>query len=196
MRILLLADEEVTSYWDFFRKEDFADIDLIVSCGDLSAAYLSFLTTMTAIPVLYIRGNHDDRYASAPPEGCICIEDKLYRYQGVNIVGLGGCMRYNLGKNQYTNEQMARRIKKLRFKIWKHGGVDLLVTHAPAKGVHDGDDLCHTGFTCFNDFYAKYKPKYHAHGHLHLSYGHKMSRVDVVDGTTVVNAYEKYIIEI
>ena len=196
MRILVLADEEVTSYWDFFRKEDFEGIDLIISCGDLSAAYLSFLTTMTAIPLYYIHGNHDDRYKQSPPEGCICIEDTIVKINGVRILGLGGCMRYNRGINQYTNEQMAKRIKKLRFKIWQKGGVDLLVTHSPALGIHDGEDLCHKGFACFHTIYEKYKPKYHVHGHLHLSYGHNFSRVDQVENTTVINAFEKYIIEI
>ena len=106
MKILFLADEEVKSYWDFFRKEDFEDIDIIISCGDLSPSYLSFLTTMTSIPVLYVRGNHDDKYQMNPPEGCICIEDSLYKFNGVRIVGLGGCMRYNLGMNQYTEKEM------------------------------------------------------------------------------------------
>ena len=59
MRILFLSDEESKSYWDFYQKEAFEGIDLIVSCGDLDAYYLIFLTTMTSIPVLYVKGNHD-----------------------------------------------------------------------------------------------------------------------------------------
>ena len=35
MRILFISDEESKSYWDFFKKEAFEGIDLIVSCGDL-----------------------------------------------------------------------------------------------------------------------------------------------------------------
>ena len=52
MKILFIADVEAMVYWDFFKKEDFADIDLIISCGDLKADYLSFLATMTTLPVL------------------------------------------------------------------------------------------------------------------------------------------------
>lgn len=196
MKILFLADEEVKSYWDFFRKEDFADIDLIISCGDLSPSYLSFLTTMTAIPVLYVRGNHDDKYKANPPEGCICIEDSLYKYNGIRILGLGGCMRYNMGKNQYTEKEMEKRVKKLRRTIKQNKGVDIVVTHAPAKGIHDGEDLCHQGFEVFNTLIADYQPKYFVHGHLHLTYGHRMSRMDMVGQTCVINAYEKYIVEI
>ena len=43
------------------EKEDYADIDLVISCGDLKADYLSFIATMIAVPVLYVHGNHDDR---------------------------------------------------------------------------------------------------------------------------------------
>ena len=41
MKILVIADEESQKIWDFFRKEDYADIDLVISCGDLKADYLS-----------------------------------------------------------------------------------------------------------------------------------------------------------
>lgn len=196
MKILFLADEEVKSYWDFFRKEDFEDIDIIISCGDLSPSYLSFLTTMTSLPVLYVRGNHDDKYQVNPPEGCICIEDSLYKYKGVRIVGLGGCMRYNLGVNQYTEQEMEKRVKKIRRTIKWNKGVDIIVTHAPARGIHDGDDLCHRGFEVFNDLIREFQPRYFVHGHLHLNYGHQMSRRDMVGETCVINAYEKVIVEI
>ena len=52
MKILVIADEESQKIWDFFRKEDYADIDLVISCGDLKADYLSFIATMIAVPVL------------------------------------------------------------------------------------------------------------------------------------------------
>ena len=78
MKILVIADEESQKIWDFFRKEDYADIDLVISCGDLKADYLSFIATMIAVPVLYVHGNHDDKYKRKPPEGCICIEDTAF----------------------------------------------------------------------------------------------------------------------
>ena len=78
MKILFLADEESKMYWEYFKKEDFKGIDIIVSCGDLNPSYLSFLTTMVGVPLLYVHGNHDDKYNVKPPEGCICIEDEIY----------------------------------------------------------------------------------------------------------------------
>ena len=196
MKILCIADEEYKTYWDFFSKDDFKDIDLIISCGDLKASYLSFLTTMTSIPVLYIRGNHDDSYKTDPPQGCICIEDDIFSFQGVRILGLGGSQRYKQGINQYTEREMRKRITKLKFKLWFHRGFDILVSHSPARGFHDGTDLCHQGFQVFLTLIDKYRPKYFVHGHVHLSYGRQFQREDMIGDTKVINAYEKYIIEI
>ena len=89
MKILLLADQESKSLYDYYSPEKIEGIDLIISCGDLKASYLSFFATVSHAPVLYIRGNHDCQYARKPPEGCICIEDDIFVYKGVRILGLG-----------------------------------------------------------------------------------------------------------
>ena len=135
MKILVIADEESQKIWDFFRKEDYADIDLVISCGDLKADYLSFIATMIAVPVLYVHGNHDDKYKRKPPEGCICIEDTVYMFHGIRILGLGGSYRYKPGVNQYTEVQMERRIRRLFWKIRRKGGIDILVTRAPIRRI-------------------------------------------------------------
>ena len=196
MKILLLADEESKIIWDFFRKEDYEDIDLVISCGDLKPEYLSFVATMIPVPVLYIHGNHDDKYDRYPPEGCTCIDDRVFVFKGVRILGLGGCYRYKPGKNQYSEVQMKRRIFKLKGKILWNRGIDILVTHAPAEGIHDAEDLCHRGFKAFNDLINKYHPKYFVHGHVHMNYGRQFPREDMVGDTRVINAFEKYVIEI
>ncbi len=196
MKILLIADEESKIYWDFFKKEQFEGIDLIISCGDLKPEYLSFLATMTAVPVLYVRGNHDDKYEKYPPEGCVCIEDRIYNFNGIRILGLGGSYRYKPGINQYTEGQMTRRVNKMFLKIKRNRGFDILVTHSPAKGLHDGEDMCHRGFQIFNRLIEKYHPKYFVHGHVHMNYGRQFPREDYIGDTCVVNAFERYVIEI
>lgn len=196
MKILFIADEESKKLWDFFRKEDFEDIDLIISCGDLKPEYLSFLATMTSVPVLYIRGNHDDRYDRIPPDGCTCIDGEIYNFNGVRILGLGGSYRYKPGKNQYTEKQMKKRVRRLFFKLRRSKGFDILVTHSPARGFHDGDDLPHKGFEVFNTLIETYHPRYFVHGHVHMNYGRQFPRVDQMGQTQVVNAFERYIIEL
>lgn len=196
MRILAIADEESRYLWDFYEPGKLKDIDLIISCGDLNPDYLMFLATLSNVPVLYVHGNHDEKYEIKPPEGCICIEDDIFVYKGVRILGLGGSMRYRPGNHQYTNSQMNRRVRKLWWKLWRNKGFDILVTHAPAYQLNDGMDLPHQGFTVFRFLMEKYKPKYFLHGHMHLSYSMRQKRYDQYEETQVVNAFERCIIEI
>lgn len=195
MKILAIADVESKALWDFFDKSKLEGIDLIISCGDLDADYLSFLTTLTSLPVLYVHGNHDENYDKAPPEGCICIDDRIYVYKGVRILGLGGSMEYSGGKYQYTERQMRRRLVRLWVQIMMNDGFDILVTHAPAYGINDGDDLPHRGFQVFRSLMERYKPKFFLHGHVHLSYGRKYKRCDQYLETKVVNAFERCVID-
>ena len=195
MKILAIADEESKLLWDFFDKSYFEGIDLIISCGDLDPRYLSFLVTLVSVPVLYVHGNHDGKYEQIPPEGCICIEDKIYVQDGIRILGLGGSMRYRPGPHQYTEKQMRKRVKKLKFQLFRKGGFDILVTHAPAYQMNDGRDLPHQGFQVFRELIEKYRPKYFLHGHVHMSYGRDHKRYDKYLDTNVINAYERYVFE-
>ena len=102
MKLLLLSDKESEYLWDYYRPGRLKDIDLILSCGDLSSKYLSFLVTMAGRPLLYVHGNHDKTYDQHPPEGCDCVEDRLVTVGGLRILGLGGSIRYSGGPHQYT----------------------------------------------------------------------------------------------
>lgn len=196
MRILAVSDIESKALWDYFDSSRLEGIDVILSCGDLKADYLSFLATFFHGPVLYVHGNHDAAYEAAPPGGCTCIEDKVFEYQGVRFAGLGGSMRYKPGPHQYTQAQMSFRALKLWPRIWAAHGLDVLVTHAPAYGLGDGQSLTHTGFQAFVKIMDEHRPKYLVHGHVHLSYDPLASRTRQYRETTIVNAYEKCVIEI
>ena len=196
MKILTISDEECPFLWDYYVPGKLDEYDLIISCGDLSSKYLSFLVTMAKCPVLYVHGNHDAGYKYNPPEGCDCIDDALVVYNGVRILGLGGCRKYHPGAHQYTEKQMRLRIALLKWKIHLLGGVDIVVTHAPPEGLGDDDDPAHWGFAAFREFLDKYRPAYFVHGHVHMTYGHNMPRVRDYNGTTLINAYERYTLEL
>lgn len=196
MKILIIADEVSKAYYDFFRQELLDGIDLILSCGDLPPEYLSFLVTFAHCPLLYVRGNHDAKYDDTPPEGCLCIEDRIYTYKGLRILGLGGSMRYHPGAVcQYSPEEMKRRVKRLRWQLFRKKGFDILLTHAPAAGIGDGEDLPHKGFEVFNQLMDRYTPKYMIHGHMHFSYSYRHSRLTKYGPTTVINGYEAYVLD-
>lgn len=196
MKILTIADYESPYLWDYYEKGKLDGIDLILSAGDLAPQYLEFLATFFKGPVLYVHGNHDDCYDETPPEGCISVEDRIYEFNGLKIMGLGGSMRYNQGKYQYTEQEMNSRIRRMRFKIWKARGIDILLTHAPAKGINDYEDLPHQGFQCFRNLLDREKPAYFIHGHVHKTYGRRFKREDRYKDTLVVNAYERHILEV
>lgn len=195
MKILVISDQESKSLWDYYDSTKLEGIDLILSCGDLNPKYLSFLATFSKAPVLYIHGNHDGCYQDTPPEGCTCIDDDLVVYNGIRILGLGGSMKYKPGPYQFSEAGMRARVIRMAFKIHKNRGFDILLTHAPAAGLHDMEDLPHRGFECFIELIKKYKPAYFVHGHVHMSYG-RFPREEKYDNTIVVNAFEKHIIEI
>lgn len=196
MKILIVSDEESPALWEYYSPEKLADIDLILSCGDLDPQYLQFLVTMAHCPLLYVHGNHDGRYALNPPEGCLCIEDQILVYNGIRILGLGGCLRYRDGEHQYTENEMRRRIQRLRWQLRRSGGVDIVVTHAPPQGVGDGADPAHSGFCALRELLDTYRPRYLFHGHVHLRYGWDLIRERRYNGTNVINASERYILEI
>lgn len=196
MKILAVSDEESSALWDYYIPGRLKDYDLILSCGDLKADYLSFLVTMGHAPLLYVHGNHDTDYDRNPPGGCDCIDDCLVVYNGVRILGLGGCRRYHPGTYQYTESEMRRRIRKLRFALWRSGGVDIVVTHAPPHGLGDDTDRAHWGFEALVELLDKYQPSYLLHGHVHSNYSINRSRIHSRGNSTIINTFERYTLEI
>ena len=191
MNILALSDLESEYLWnsaDTARQP----VDLILSCGDLDPHYLSFLATYNHAPVLYVHGNHDEGYCHTPPEGCICVEDQINVHQGVRILGLGGSICYNRGKHQYTQAEMNWRVRRLSLSLLRHRGFDLLLTHAPARGIDDAHDLPHQGFSAFRSLLDRFQPRVMVHGHVHLNYGMEFPRQTQYQQTRIINAYERF----
>ncbi len=196
MKILALSDEECPALWDYYVPGRLDGYDLILACGDLKAEYLSFIVTMAKCPVLYVPGNHDERYEKKPPLGCDPIDGQFVVYNGVRIMGLGGCRRYRPGAHQYTDTQMRRRIRKLWLQLWLYKGVDIVVTHAAPAGLGDGEDPAHCGFDSLRRLLDKYQPACLVHGHVHMNYGQDIAREIDYNGTRIINAYERYSFEL
>lgn len=195
MKILIVSDEESEAFYEHYTPGVLHDFDLILSCGDLKSQYLRFLVTMAKCPLYYVHGNHDGHYETDPPEGCTCIEDKIIVHNGLRILGLGGCRKYREGPHQYTEAEMRRRVRKLRWQLFLHGGVDIVVTHAPPEGVGDADDPAHRGFAAFRELLDQYHPQYLFHGHVHLRYVTDKCRERSYGKTSVINANERYILD-
>ena len=73
-----------------------------------------------------------------------------------------------------------------------HHGFDILLTHAPAFALGDGEDLVHQGYKSFLKLLDKYSPRYMVHGHMHLQYDQSLQRITQYKHTQIINAYERY----
>jgi Icc-related predicted phosphoesterase len=195
MRILSVSDQVEPVLYEPGSHTCFPGIDLILSCGDLPPEYLTYLVTVFGVPLLYISGNHDGAYLANPPQGCVDLHGKIAVHEGVRIMGLGGCHWYNGGPFQYTERQMARMILKIKLKIWWRKGVDMIITHAPPRHVHDAEDTCHRGFSCFRGIIDSHSPRYFLHGHMHTSFKNKAERKTVISKTEVINTFGYHVFD-
>ena len=193
MRILAISDEPSDRLWGPRCRELLSGVDLILSAGDLPPSYLSYLTCFTNAPLVYVHGNHDDRYSTTPPEGCLCADGKIVLVKGVRILGLGGCLRYRADAvNMYTEKEMASRFASLRRKVKAAGGVDIILTHSPIRGVGDEEHISHRGFECFGPMLDRWRPAVMIHGHVHQSYSAFFQRQREYHGIPVINASTSY----
>ena len=221
MRILCVSDV-VNKY--LYTSENSLGIkpDFIISCGDLPKDYLDFLMSKFNVSLFFVQGNHDNYYKQNYEKstgflgnskfdfysaydykkvfGGIDLDRKLINFKGLSMIGFQGCNKYNNGIHQYTQDEMYRRVRatylKLFFrKVFLSSTVDIVVTHAPPYGIHDRDDIVHTGFKVFLELIEKFRPKYFLHGHTHL-YDINENRVFEYKGTKIINCYDYFVLDI
>ncbi len=207
MRILAVSDRVVEPLTTTAIVEYCGRVDLVLACGDLPPAYLEAIRERLSVPLLYVLGNHDQGVHTADgtfrdgPVGGTHVDGRVVEVRGVLIAGLDGSMRYSpRGRHQYTEGEMRRKVLALTPALWlnrlRHGRfLDILITHAPPYGIHDGDDLCHTGFRAFRRLMERYRPRYLIHGHQHIYSPSGVVRTRYRE-TEVINAYGHQIIEV
>lgn len=192
INITCISDEENRVLNSDLAKSKLENSEFIISAGDLKSSYLEYLTTISNKDLFYVHGNHDDHYDTKPPEGCICIDDDLVVYKGIRILGLGGSYKYSNRKYQYTETEMKKRIRKIKHKIKKAKGVDIIVSHAPIAGYGDLEDYAHQGFECFKQLLEKYEPKYWLYGHIHSAYNARNKKIFSYKKTLIINVSDYY----
>jgi len=171
VKILAISDTELPHMQNVpYLHRKYSDVDVLISCGDLSAAYIEFISSVLCVPMYYVRGNHDTGYALRPPGG-VDLHGRLVKFRNLWMAGLEGSRRYNQGPIQYDESEMLLNVLKLApgmllRRARRHNGVDLMVTHASPWGIHDRDDLPHRGFRSFHLLIRWYRPRYFIHGHV------------------------------
>lgn len=185
--VLAIADQTSPLLYEYFRRERWQHIDLVLSCGDLPPEYLDLLTTTLGVPVLYVRGNHDARYPRELYDGSENMHGRVRSVSGIRVAGFEGCRRYNQGACQYTEAQMRRLVHRSQRESLRLGPPDIVLTHAPPAGYHDREDPCHRGFECFLEAIDRWQPAFFIHGHTHAYDG--ADAPITVGQTTVINAF-------
>lgn len=196
VKILSVSDVVVPEIYREGNPEDLKDIDLVLGCGDLPPEYLSYLLHVTGGPLYYVRGNHDIRYDENPPMGGVNIHGRIMAFKGLKIMGLEGSRWYNGGPCQLTEKQMRKEIRRLWFPLWRSKGLDIIITHASPRHIHDAEDPCHQGFECFNPLINRCRPAYFIHGHIHRDFTDPEERITRVGNTKVMNTYGYQIISL
>jgi predicted phosphodiesterase len=221
MKILCVADHVDPLVYSPQVKNRFADVDLVLSAGDLPLNYYDFIVSSLNKPLLFVFGNHNlrgmDRYQKGQdafdelrePKGGLSydayvgaryVDRKVVREKGLLVGGLGGSLQYNKAENQFSDLSMyarvIRMIPRLLFNRLVYGRyIDILLTHAPPLGVNDRPDRCHTGFKAFLWFLRVFRPRYLVHGHVHL-YDTTERRQGRYEDSVVINAFDHCLIEI
>jgi Icc-related predicted phosphoesterase len=195
MKILAVSDFIEPLFCLRSEKRTFSDLQLILSCGDLPPDYLASLSRSFGVPLYYIMGNHDLRYKSGPPKNCHDIHAQVVSCAELSILGLEGSHWYNGKPHQYTQAQMAQIIRFLRPRLRRQRPLDIVITHAPPRHIHDAEDPCHRGFQSYRRLIDRYRPKYFLHGHIHRRFTDSSQRITRIGQTRVINCSGYYLFE-
>ena len=209
VRALVIADEEANLPVQTLR--DLAP-DLVLSAGDLPWDYIEYVASCVDVPVVFVPGNHDpavehsrrnwlglslrdEAFEDGPhPLGATNADRRVVEAAGLRIAGLGGCVRYKAGPNQYSQREYQRLARRLLRRARRGGPVDVLLTHTPPLGLGDGDDQPHEGIDALHPVLERLQPSWHLHGHVH-PYGQRMPD-RAVGPTTIRNVIPWCMVEI
>jgi Icc-related predicted phosphoesterase len=205
VKILAVSDQVVDRIYSPRILEQFGDVDMVLSCGDLPYSYLEYIVSMLNVSCFFVHGNHDRPEYMANgrtlvrPGGWVNLDGRTEEVKRILLGGLEGSMRYKPREPfQYTESEMTYKVWRMTLSLLmnriRYGRyLDILITHAPPYGIHDGEDQCHRGFGALLGFMARFRPRYLLHGHKH-TYRSETWRTRYLD-TEVINVYPFRVIE-
>ena len=206
IRVLSLSDVKRSLIYGSQIRTQFSDIELVVSCGDLPYYYLEYVVSMLDVPLLYVRGNHDKQIeytesgSCTAPAGATDLHQRVLSVNGLIFAGVEGCLKYSHGPYQYSQTEMWSHVfrlvpgmilNKARFGRY----LDIFITHAPPRDIHDKPDLPHQGINAFRWLLQVFKPAFHFHGHIHI-YRPDEETETRFEHTNVINTYGSKVTDI
>lgn len=184
MKWLILSDLQGVLYedWQSFMKMDNADLDVIVTLGDIDTLFLKSLSEkFKGKRFIGILGNHDF-YGDLEYYGIENLHGKSIPVNGLKVAGIEGCVSYKKEKDapMYSQADILHLCNQLPCS-------DIVFSHNSPYGIHDKEDKAHIGFIGLTEYVKACKPLYVFHGHQHSN---KMT----VDGSTkIISVYGGWI---
>lgn len=199
MEVLSISDKVVDFIFSPACKTSFSNVDFVISCGDLPYYYVEYVQNGLGRDVFFVRGNHASKveYSKSGnrtgPLGATDLHCKVVHYKGLILAGVEGSIRYNMGDFQYTQGEMWANIFRivpqlLLNRLTRGRYLDIFISHAPPRGIHDKSDQAHIGVNAFRWLLKAFKPRLHIHGHIHV-YDQKEVIRTTFEKTTVINTY-------
>lgn len=212
MRILTVSDKVEPVLYGPYIRERVGQVDLVLACGDLPYYYLDYIVSLLNVPLFFVHGNHD-RLVLRPDRGELAdrqesslawgnnLHGQTANFGGLLLAGLEGCRRYSPGQPYQYGEgevrfQALRLASLLMLNRLRHGRfVDIIITHAPPRGIHDAEDVPHQGFESYLWLIRQFRPLLLVHGHQHI-YNRNMTVETTLGDTQILNTYGYRVIEL
>ena len=195
MRILAVSD--IHGNFDIYRwiGEVAKDrrVDAVVLAGDLLGHVLgletvedsqradaervvAILRTYTA-PVLYVMGNDDLVELDPQDERITSLHGRRVEASGFSFVGYQYTLPFMGGTFERSEEQMAADLAALEHLLDER---TVMVTHGPAQGILDGNDLGPpAGSSSLRATLERSRARAHVHGHVHHRFGREGNHFNV-----------------
>jgi hypothetical protein len=203
IRWLAVSDDPDPALDHAVNRSAIGTLDAIVGAGDLEPDYLGFLADAFAVPLAYVRGNHDQgghwRAAARALAPAPLRTGRLHTVTGLPVVALewpglrhGGRRREDRSAWTDTLAVVARRLGAAGRA---RSRAVVVLSHAPPRGLGDrAADPYHVGYAGYRWLLDRWRPPLWLHGHV------PPASVDgwqvAHEGTTVVNVTGAVLIEI
>jgi uncharacterized protein len=171
MTLLVIADDE-----GLLNGLPEVHADVLVSCGDLpDQTIVRAAQRCHCHHTLAVKGNHDSSASFAAP--IVDLHLRSQAIEGITFGGFCGAWKYK-PRGNYLFEQ-----PEVERALAKFPRVDVFVAHNSPRLIHDRDDEVHLGFTAFNSYIGRMRPRWFLHGHQHLNIE------TTAEGTCIIGTY-------
>ena len=203
IRWLAVSDDPDPALDHAANREGLGTLDTIVGGGDLEPDYLGFLADAFAVPLVFVRGNHDRggrwaESADASAPGPLA-SGRIHRLDGLPVAALEWPGLRHGDRRRHDSSAWADAVRVGWRRLLGLRGMDrgplVVLSHAPPRGLGDRTaDPYHVGFAGYRWLLDRCRPPVWLHGHVPPA-SVEGWRVEH-DETTVVNVTGSVLVEI